>query len=148
MADMDLVRRMIDAEVGLATLSVARSDGTVQSTLVNAGLVDHPVRGTRFVGTVVRSDAVKLGLLRDRRQATVSWRDGWQWVTVEGPVELIGPVDPYEGFDPEGLPALLRSVFQGCGGTHDDWDEFDRVMAAERRTAVLVEPVRVYSNRR
>ena len=39
-----------------------------------------------------------------------------------------------------------KAVFSGAGGTHDDWDEFDRVMAAERRTAVLVMPRRVYSN--
>jgi hypothetical protein len=29
------------------------------------------------------------------------------------------------------------------GGTHDDWAEYDRVMATERRTAVFVEAVRV-----
>jgi hypothetical protein len=34
-------------------------------------------------------------------------------------------------------------VYQGAGGTHDDWDTFDRVMAEERRTAVLVRPERV-----
>ncbi len=40
------------------------------------------------------------------------------------------------------LPGLLRDVFAAAGGTHADWDEFDRVMAAERRAAVLVEPTR------
>jgi p-hydroxybenzoate 3-monooxygenase len=35
-----------------------------------------------------------------------------------------------------------RAVFTGAGGTHDDWDEYDRVMAAERRTAILVTPDR------
>jgi len=33
-----------------------------------------------------------------------------------------------------------------AGGTHDDWDTYDRVMAEEHRTAVLVTPGRVYSN--
>ena len=33
-----------------------------------------------------------------------------------------------------------------AGGTHDDWDEYDRVMAEQRRTAVFVEPTRVYGN--
>jgi hypothetical protein len=41
---------------------------------------------------------------------------------------------------------LLREVFEAAGGQHDDWDEYDRVMAAERRVAVLVRPDRVYSN--
>jgi hypothetical protein len=37
-------------------------------------------------------------------------------------------------------------VFSAAGGTHDDWDEYDRVMAGEERLAVLVRPERVYSN--
>jgi hypothetical protein len=37
-------------------------------------------------------------------------------------------------------------VFRAAGGSHDDWDEFDRVMAAERRVAVLIEPARVVTN--
>jgi hypothetical protein len=39
---------------------------------------------------------------------------------------------------------LLRDIFTAAGGTHDDWDTYDRVMATERRVAVLVEPERVY----
>lgn len=148
MSDLELVKKLVAAEVGLATVSVSRDDGTVQSSLVNAGLLDHPVTGEPVVGTVVRDGAVKLRMLRKRPQMTVLWRDGWNWVTVEGPVDLIGPSDPYEGFDEANLPNLLRVVFQGCGGTHDDWDEYDRVMAAEGRTAVLVSPERIYTNRR
>ncbi len=30
--------------------------------------------------------------------------------------------------------------------TDKNWDEYDRVMAAERRTAVLVQPARLTSN--
>jgi hypothetical protein len=41
---------------------------------------------------------------------------------------------------------LLREVFSAAGGTHDDWDEYDRAMREERRTVVLVTPTRVYSN--
>jgi hypothetical protein len=37
-------------------------------------------------------------------------------------------------------------IFTAAGGTHDDFGEYDRVMLAERRTAVLVYPERVYSN--
>jgi hypothetical protein len=44
------------------------------------------------------------------------------------------------------VPELLRKVFQAAGGTHDDWDEYDRVMAADRRAAVLVTPERVLTN--
>ena len=37
----------------------------------------------------------------------------------------------------------LTGRYVAAGGDHDDWDEYDRVMAAERRTAVLVVPRRV-----
>jgi hypothetical protein len=41
---------------------------------------------------------------------------------------------------------LLRAIFIAAGGQHDDWDEFDAVMVRERRLAVLIDPLRVYSN--
>jgi hypothetical protein len=46
----------------------------------------------------------------------------------------------------DALRALLREVFRAAGGVHDDWDTYDRVMAEERRAAVLITPRRVYSN--
>jgi hypothetical protein len=33
---------------------------------------------------------------------------------------------------------VIRAVFKAAGGAHDDWDEFDRVMTADRRCAVFV----------
>jgi hypothetical protein len=73
-------------------------------------------------------------------------RAGWQWAGVEGPTELAGPDDHLAGVDGGDLPALLRAIFVAAGGTHDDWDEYDRTMAAERRVAVLVSPERTYGN--
>jgi len=73
-------------------------------------------------------------------------RSGWQWAAAEGPVQLCGPDDPLPGVDAERLRLLLREIFTTAGGTHDDWDAYDAAMAAERRTAVLVTPDRVYSN--
>ncbi len=46
----------------------------------------------------------------------------------------------------DALRQLLRGVFRAAGGTHDDWDEYDRTMREQRRTAVLVVPTRIYSN--
>jgi hypothetical protein len=37
---------------------------------------------------------------------------------------------------------LLREIFTAAGGTHDDWPGYDRVMAQERRAAVLIIPDR------
>jgi hypothetical protein len=61
---------------------------------------------------------------------------------------MVGPDDPSPGLDADGLRLLLREIFTAAGGTHDDWDAYDRVMAAERRTAVLITPERLYTSRR
>jgi len=145
-ANLELVRRLVAAEHGLATVATTRPNGTVHASVVNAGVLDDPVTAALTVGLVVRGSARKLSYLRQRRQATVVWRAGWEWVGVEGPVRLAGPNDPLDGFDPQRLPQLLRDVFTGAGGTHDDWAEYDRVMADEGRTAVLVTPARIFGN--
>lgn len=129
----------------LAVVSTTRADGSIQSSVVNAGILDHPVSG-RPVVAFVTYGRTKLANLRRRPRSTVVFRDGWRWVAVEGACELAGPDDPLDGFDLGGLAALLRAVFRAAGGDHDDWREYDRVMAAQRRTAVLVRPERIYSN--
>ena len=50
------------------------------------------------------------------------------------------------GVDADRLRRLLREIFTAAGGTHEDWDAYDQVMAGERRAAVLLSPDRVYSN--
>jgi PPOX class probable F420-dependent enzyme len=145
-ADLDQVRQLGGAEHGLVVVSTARPDGTVNTSVVNAGVLSHPVTGEDVVGFVVRGDAHKLQYIRANRRAAVTFRSGWQWVTVEGPADIAGPDDELPGLDPEQIPGLLRDIFKAAGGTHDDWDEYDRVMAEQRRTAVFVEPARIYSN--
>jgi hypothetical protein len=41
---------------------------------------------------------------------------------------------------------LLREIFTAAGGHHEDFAEYDRAMAAERRTAILLTPTRLYAN--
>jgi hypothetical protein len=65
---------------------------------------------------------------------------------VEGEVTLAGPDDELEGLDKDGLTKLLRDIYEAAGGQHDDLAEYDRVMASERRTAVLVTPERFRTN--
>jgi PPOX class probable F420-dependent enzyme len=146
-ADLAEVRRLVAADHGLAVVATTRSDGTVHASVVNAGVLDDPLSDAPVVAFVAAGTARKLDLLRATGRATVVFRAGWEWVAVEGPVRLIGPDDAAAGFPADRLPQLLRDVFTAAGGTHDDWEEFDRVMAAERRAAVLVEPVRITSNR-
>ena len=140
---MTEVRRFVRADQGLAVVSFARADGTVHSSLVNAGVLDHPVTGVESVALVVRGNTVKLRHWRRTPRATIVFKSGWAWIGVEGTTSIIGPDDQADGFDPARMPWLLREVFRSAGGTHDDWDEYDRVMAAERRTAVFIEPTRI-----
>jgi PPOX class probable F420-dependent enzyme len=146
MATIDDFAALVPLDHGLVTVATTRADGTVQATVVNVGVLPHPVSGERVVGLVARGNAAKLTNLRARPRATVTIRGGWQWVTVEGPVTLIGPDDPLAGIDEERLRALLREVFVAAGGVHDDWPDYDETMARERRSVVLVTPERVYSN--
>jgi PPOX class probable F420-dependent enzyme len=144
--DLSAFTRLVPYEHGLVTVSTLREDQTIQSTVVNAGVLDHPLTGAPAVGFVVRGGTRKLDNLRARPRATVAIRAGWEWAAAEGDAELAGPDDPLPGVDAERLRLLLREIFTAAGGTHDDWDTYDRVMAAERRAAVLLSPDRVYSN--
>ena len=132
----------------LAVLTTSRGDGSIQASLVSAGLLAHPLTDRQVLGLVAIGGSVKLRNLRHRSGATAIFHSGWEWVALEGGVSLIGPDDTLEGFNPSRLPQLLRDVFIAAGGTHDDWPTYDRVMAEERRTAVFIEPARVYGNRR
>jgi PPOX class probable F420-dependent enzyme len=145
-ADLDLVRRIGAAERGLCVVATTRPDGSVHGSVVNAGVLEHPVTGQPVVGLVARGSARKLEYLRRNGRACVVFRSGWEWVAVEGPVDLAGPDDHLPGLDSDQIPALLQDVFRAAGGDHDDWDEYDRVMEEERRTAVLVTPARITTN--
>jgi PPOX class probable F420-dependent enzyme len=142
---LDEVSRLLGHDHGLGVVSLVRPDGTISSSVVNLGLFPHPVGGATTVAFVVRGSSYKRRRLRVDPRVNVTVRVGWEWQSVEGAVELIGPLDPH----PSGrvdVPELLRAVFRAAGGEHDDWDEYDRVMADEQRTAVFVTPTRVYGN--
>lgn len=145
MTDLDDVQRLVDEQTGLAVVATSRGDGTVQASVVNAGILAHPISGDRVVAFVTRGGTLKHRHLRARPSCSITFRRGWRWATVEGEAGLVGPDDPVEGIDRDRLRVLLREIFRAASGTHDDWQEYDRVMAQERRVAVLVAPRRVYS---
>ena len=144
--DLELVRRLAAADKGLAVVSTTRRDGTVHSSLVNAGVFDHPLTKEPTVALVAAGSAHKLRLLATAGRANAVFRAGWEWVSVEGPVDIIGPEHPRPDFPADQLPQLLRDIFTAAGGTHDNWAEYDRVMAEERRTAVFITPARITTN--
>jgi PPOX class probable F420-dependent enzyme len=144
-AGLDDVRALGAREHHLAVVATTRADGSIQSSVVNAGVLAHPTSGVQSVAFVTYGPA-KLSNLRRRPQATLTFRAGWEWVTVEGTTEIAGPDDPLPSIDAERLRLLRREVFTAAGGSHDDWDTYDATMESQRRAVVLVTPTRIYSN--
>ena len=141
MASMDQVNELAGSEQGLCVVAMTRPDGSVHASVVNAGVMAHPTSGQDVVAFVARGAARKVSLVRAAGRASVTYRRGWQWAGVEGPAEVFD-----QGASDVDYPQLLRRIFSAAGGTHEDWDTFDRVMAEEGRVAIFVVPERVLSN--
>jgi PPOX class probable F420-dependent enzyme len=146
MIDLDPVRQLVPLDHGLAVVVTRRPDLSPQASVVNAGVMPHPVSGDPAVAFVAAGGSRKSANLRADPLVVVTFRAGWQWATVEGTATLIGPDDPHPDVDDEGLRLLLREIFSAAGGTHDDWDAYDRSMRDERRTGVIIAPTRGYTN--
>ncbi|MEN3314016.1 MAG: hypothetical protein V7605_250 [Acidimicrobiaceae bacterium] len=146
MADLSAFATLVPLDHGLVVVSTSRGDGSIQSSVVNAGVLDHPVTRQPVVGFVASGSSKRLTNLRARPRATVVIRAAWRWAAVEGPTELAGPDDRLEGVEGGDLRMLLRRIFTAAGGTHDNWGEYDRAMTDERRVAVLVHPERTYGS--
>jgi PPOX class probable F420-dependent enzyme len=146
MTNLSAVAELLSQDHGLVVFNTLRRNGSIQSSVVNAGVLQHPLTDVPVVGLVAIGGSRKLSNLRADPRTTVVARAGWQWAAVEGEAQLIGPDDPHPEVDDERLRLLLREIFTAAGGTHDDWAEYDRVMREQRRTAVLIPPTRVYAN--
>lgn len=127
-------------------LSTLRRDGSIQASVVSAGVLPHPLTGVPVVATVATGGARRLHSLRADPRATIVARAGWHWAAVEGDAEIVDPDDPHPDVDGDSLGVVLRDIFRADGGTPDDWDAYDRVMAEERRAAVLLAPRRAFTN--
>jgi PPOX class probable F420-dependent enzyme len=145
MATLDDVRALIDRGGHRCVVSTVRADGSIQSSVVSAGLAEHPLTGGPVLAFTTPATSVKLRFLRARPRATLVFQPDYHWASVEGEVDLVGYDDPFEGVDADGVRRLLRRVFTAAGGTHDDWADYDRAMVEQRRTAVLLRPTRVFA---
>jgi PPOX class probable F420-dependent enzyme len=139
--------QLVPLDHGLCVVVTRRADLTPHTSVVNAGVLRHPSTGVESVAFVSVNTTRKLVNLRADPTIAVVIRAGWQWVAVEGRASLIGPDDAEPDVDDERLRLLLREIFAAAGGTHDNWEEFDRAMKEERRTAVFVAPTNVVSQR-
>jgi PPOX class probable F420-dependent enzyme len=142
--ELSAFAQLVALDHGLCVVSTVRGDGSIQSSVVNAGVLQHPITGAEVVGLVAAGGSRKLHHLRVDARATIVVRAGWRWAAAEGAAEIFGPDDPNPDIHGDALRLLLQHVFRAAGGTHDDWNEYDRVMAEERRAAVLITPRRTY----
>ncbi|MEV0796621.1 pyridoxamine 5'-phosphate oxidase [Kribbella sp. NPDC050281] len=139
-AGLELIKELGSQDYWLAVLVTRRRSGEPAVSVVNAGVLPHPLTGEPVVALVARGRTAKLTYLRRDPNATLVFRAGWRWIGVSGPVELAGPDDSLPGLDAEQLRLLLRDIYHAAGGQHPDLDEYDREMVADRRTAVLLKP--------
>ena len=91
MSDIEEVRAYLAKENGLATVSTTQADGRVLSSVVNCGVIDHPLTCVPCVALVSAGGAVRLSHVRRGSQVTIAIRRGWTWRSVTGPADLIGP---------------------------------------------------------
>ena len=146
MSDIEIFSNYLSEETGLATVSTTQADGRVLSTVVNCGMIKHPLTGGTCVAFVSGSKAARLRHIDRGAQVTVNVRRGWVWSSATGPADLIRPESLPESIDEEQMRLLLREVFHAAGGVHDDLEEYARAMAQEARVVVCVTPERIMGN--
>ena len=133
MTDLTAFEALVPLDHGLCVVVTRRADHSPHTSVVNAGVLPHPVSGGQAVAFVAGGGTRKLAHLRADPTIAVVIRAGWQWTAVEGRAELIGPDDPHPEVDGEPFRMLLRDIFRSAGGTHDDWEAYDRAMARSPR---------------
>jgi hypothetical protein len=145
---LDRARELASREAGLAVVITLRADGTVQASVVNAGVIEHPLTGEPAIGFVIQGGGrKKLTNMRARPMATIVFRSGWDWVAVEGNVDLLGPDDQLGSLGFDAVLRIFHDIYAAAiGGTPDEWSARDDAIEQERHTAVLVRPTRLYSN--
>jgi hypothetical protein len=78
MTDVADFARLIAGDHGLCVVSTLRPDNTIQASVVNAGVLDHPLTTVPVVAFVAMGGSRKLVNLRVQPRATVVVRAGWE----------------------------------------------------------------------
>ena len=76
MTQLSSFTRLVPLDNGLCVLSTIRHEGGVDSCVVNAGVLQHPVTGAEVVGLVAAGGTHKLRNLRADPNATIVMRAG------------------------------------------------------------------------
>ena len=109
-----------------AVLITQRSDGSVQSSPVTAGVDDDDDK----IVISSRETAYKVRNLRRRPTATLcAFTDRFfgRWLQIDGRVDILALPDAMEP---------LVDYYRRISGEHPDWDEYRRVMEQEQRLPI------------
>ena len=144
---LDDVMELAGREQFLAVVATLRDDSTIQSSLVNAGVLDHPVTGDQSVLAFVTYGAAKLRNLRARPQVAVTFRSGWSWATVEGTSRTDRARRPESARSTPTLPAVAARNLHCSGRSARRLGRVRQsTMVDQGRVAVFVDATRIYSN--
>src|SRR5690606_41877818 len=97
MADLTDVQRIIDEGGHRGVVSAVRADGSIQSSVVAAGITEHPVTGEPSVAFTTVDGSVKLRLWRARPPATIVFQAGSPWARGGGRVGPVRYAHPRQG---------------------------------------------------
>lgn len=118
-------------------LVTARRDGRPQLSNIIYAVDEHGV-----VRVSITADRAKYANLRRDPWAAlhVTREDFYAYVVLEGDVELTEPATSVDDAAVDELVELYRAML----GEHADWDDYRRVMVADRRVVVRLRPARAY----
>lgn len=141
--NIELVERIASRD-HRAVVVTLRADGSPHCALVHAGILHHPVEGTPVAAFVSWPGTAKLRHVRRHPRATLVFRDGWEWVAVEGGVELVGPGTGEGTANVEDTEAVIREILVAAG-REAEIPSNQSLLDRHQLTGVLVRPDRIYS---
>lgn len=117
-------------------LATQKRDGRPQLSNITYALIDGVIKISITAGR-----AKYANLVRDQRASLYVTRDDfWAYVVVEGDVEMsevaTKPDDP-------GVEELV-GYYRSLAGEHPDWDDYRKVMVADKRVIVRLKPTHSY----
>ncbi len=135
MLDDNLKKIVADNRRGV--LTTFRRDGSAQMSIITCGPLED---GVAFSTT---ADRAKLrNLKRNPRCSLLVAREDWSaYIVLQGFARLLSP----DNTDANQLRLALRDVFRTAAAMeHPNWDEYDRAMVEQKRSAVIVTPEHLY----
>ena len=129
--------RAFVAGTNRGVLTTFRRDGAAQMSIVTCGPYGD---GVAFTTTASR--AKLLNLQRDSRCSLMVSQEDWRgYVVLDGRAQIISA----DNTDADEYRDALRDVYRTAAGEeHSNWEEYDRAMRDDRRSAVIVIPDRIY----